>query len=126
MSSALYGRDAQAGEDFLERRNFFQRDAQGQQVAAVARTGAEPSERSFKVAHFAKVLPEIIQRDGVGNPQPDGLAPARDGNFGRQRLAEPIAQPPRPHRSHRAIERAVKTSLARRTGLQRLQDFQVS
>ncbi len=112
-------------QGFLEAGNLLQRAAQHLEIARVARADAEPADGTFQIAHFRQSLAQAFQRFRVFDQRLDGrLAPA-DGFDVAQRLREPVAQAPRPHRRDGAVERAVKSGRARGVAVQRFENLQM-
>ena len=102
-----------------------ERQAQRDEVARIAAAGTQPANRAFQIAHLRKLRPKIVQAGGIFDERLHRFLPPANRLDGGERLRKPVAQAPRAHGRDRAIERAVKRSVARRVVVQRLQNFQM-
>ena len=105
---------------------LLQRQPERGQVTSIAGPGAYPPNRPLHVPHPGQLRSKTLQASGIVHENLHHVLTPFDGLDGCQRLGQPIAQPPRAHGRHGAIERAEQASIARRVLVQRLQDLQVA
>ena len=109
----------------FKRRDFLHRLPQANQIPPVARPGRQPAQHPFQVAHTAQFQAELVQRRAVLQPKLHRVPPPHNRTRRRQRRTQPVPQPPRPHRRHRAIDSPVKAFRPWRVPPHRLQNLQV-
>ena len=95
------------------------------EVARVAGADAQAADHPLEIAHLFEALAEPVQRRPVVNEPGDGLLPLADRFDRRERLRQPVAQPPGAHRRGGAVHRGVECGRLGRLAMERLEDFQM-
>src|SRR5262249_39486532 len=103
----LYVSGHEVLERRFQRRELFQRQTQGDEIARIAGTGTDAANGALEVAHVRQLLAEAVETEGIFNERLHGVLPAANWFDSGERLRKPLAQQPRAHWCDGAVERAV-------------------